>query len=138
MTRTLVTVTALFALSFALSACLLAFSSAKPQGPQQVPQIAQAATSTTAATIVLYVGDGCPHCALVEKYLSDNNVAAKIPYTQKEVFNDSNNAKELVLRAQTCGISSDSIGVPLLWDGATCHVGDQPVIDFFKAKLAQQ
>jgi glutaredoxin len=87
--------------------------------------------------IILYYGDGCPHCALVEEYVSKNGIEAKVPFIKKEVYNNKQNASELVTKAQACGIPTDLIGVPFLWDGATCLVGDEPIIDFFKEKIEQ-
>ena len=93
-------------------------------------------TETVFATssIVLFYGDGCPHCALVEKFVSENDIEAKVPFTKKEVYYNKQNANELTEKAKICGMPTDSIGVPFLWDGSKCLVGDQPIIDFFKLK----
>jgi glutaredoxin len=85
--------------------------------------------------IILFYGDGCPHCALVEEYVSKNGIEATVPFVKKEVYHDKQNASELAVKAQACGMPTDSIGVPFLWTGATCIVGDQPIIDFFKEKI---
>ena len=87
--------------------------------------------------IILFYGDGCPHCALVEQYVSENNIESKVQFTKKEVYNNQQNASELTAKAKACGMATDSIGVPFLWDGSTCLVGDQPIIDFFKQKAGQ-
>jgi len=88
--------------------------------------------------IILFYGDGCPHCAIVEKYIEENNIKNKISFTQKEVYYNQNNAEELQTKAQICGLPANSIGVPFLWDGSKCIIGDQPIIDFFKLKLGQK
>jgi len=88
--------------------------------------------------IILFYGDGCPHCALVEEYVNQNGVEAKAPFVKKEVYYNKQNASELAEKAAACGMPTDSIGVPFLWDGTKCLVGDQPIIDFFKAKINQQ
>jgi len=88
--------------------------------------------------IILFYGDGCPHCAIVEKYLSENNVSDTIAFAQKEVYHHQDNAKELETKAKQCGIPTDSIGVPFLWDGSGCIIGDQPIIDFFKSRVGQK
>ena len=84
--------------------------------------------------IILFYGGGCPHCALVEEYVNQNGIEAKVPFTKKEVYYNQNNAKELESKAKACGMSTDSIGVPFLWDGSKCLVGDQDIIEFFKLK----
>ncbi len=96
-------------------------------------------TQGTSSNIILFYGNGCPHCANVEKYLSDNQVAAKINFTQKEVFSNQTNTALLGDKAHSCGLNATSVGVPFLWDGSTgkCIEGDQPVIDYFSAKLKQ-
>jgi glutaredoxin len=98
-----------------------------------------AQTKATSSDIILFIGDGCPHCAIVEKYLSDNNVLAKISYAQKEVFNNTGNANLLGDKAHSCGLNTDNIGVPFLWDGPSgkCYVGDEDVVNYFKNKLGQ-
>jgi hypothetical protein len=91
------------------------------------------------AGIILFYGDGCPHCAIVEKYLADNNVAGKVTFDKKEVFNNADNSALLGDKAHGCGLNTDSIGVPFLWDKETgkCFVGDEEVINYFKTKIGQ-
>jgi len=88
--------------------------------------------------IILFYGDGCPHCAIVEKYIQENKVQDKIFFDQKEVYHDKNNAQELQAKAKICGLPTDSIGVPFLWDGEKCLIGDQDIVNFFKQKTNEQ
>jgi len=88
--------------------------------------------------IILFYGDGCPHCAIVEEYISQNGMDAKVNFAKKEVYYNKQNADELVAKAQTCGMPTDSIGVPFLWDGSKCLVGDQDIIEFFNSKTNGQ
>jgi len=90
----------------------------------------------TSDQIIFFYGDGCPHCAIVEEYIKENNINDKISFAQKEVYYNQNNAKELESKAKICGIPTNSIGVPFLWDGSKCIIGDQPIIDFFKSKIS--
>ena len=100
------------------------------------PEVAEVAAKTSG--IILFYGDGCPHCALVEEYVSQNGIEAKVPFIKKEVYYNKQNASELAEQAKICGMPTDSIGVPFLWDGSKCLVGDQPIIDFFKDKANEQ
>jgi len=84
--------------------------------------------------VILFYGDGCPHCAIVEEYLDTNNVSEQVAYVMKEVYYNQANAAELGEKAKSCGMPTDSIGVPFLWDGSNCYVGDQDIIEFFKLK----
>jgi len=88
--------------------------------------------------IILYYGDGCPHCAIVEEYIKENKIQDKISFTQKEVYYNQGNAKELEEKAKICGLPTNSIGVPFLWDGEDCLIGDQDIINFFKQKINGQ
>jgi len=88
--------------------------------------------------IILFYGDGCPHCAIVEDYIKENNIIDKISFVRKEVYYNQNNAKELTEKARICGLPTDSIGVPFLWDGEKCFIGDQDIINFFKQKTNEQ
>lgn len=84
--------------------------------------------------IILFYGQGCPHCAIVEDYIRENNIKNKVSFEEKEVYYNQNNANDLAQKAKACGIPTDSIGVPFLWDGEKCYVGDQEIIDFFNKK----
>jgi len=92
----------------------------------------------SADQIILFYGDGCPHCAIVEEYIKENSVDDKISFAQKEVYYNQNNAKELEAKAKICGLPTNSIGVPFLWDGEKCLIGDQDIINFFKKKTNEQ
>lgn len=87
--------------------------------------------------IILFYGDGCPHCKVVEEFLEKNNLNEKIKFESKEVYHNPKNANELKLIAKKCGLNDDSIRIPLLWDGSNskCYVGDNPIIDYFKTKI---
>lgn len=88
---------------------------------------------------ILFFGDGCPHCANVEKFVTDNKIQDKIKFTYKEVpFNGKTN-NELETNAETlgqvalkCGITADKVGIPFLWDGKICIVGDVDIIKYFQ------
>ncbi len=82
--------------------------------------------------IVLYYGDTCPHCKNVDAYVAENAIHEKVVFTEKEVYRDRANAAEMRGVVDRCGVGS---GVPLLWDGETCRVGDQDIIAFFADKI---
>lgn len=84
--------------------------------------------------IILFYGNGCPHCANVDKFIKDNNIEEKISFAKKEVYNNAANADDLSRKAEKCGMDKKNIGVPFLWDGEKCLVGDADIIDFFKKK----
>ncbi|OGY42445.1 MAG: hypothetical protein A2Y67_00170 [Candidatus Buchananbacteria bacterium RBG_13_39_9] len=103
------------------------------------------ACSSTIATdindnvdMILFYGDGCPHCAKVEEYIKEHKITEKLNFSQLEVYNDKDNAQLLGEKAQLCNMPTDSIGVPFFWDGAKCIIGDQEIIKFFKQKLDEK
>ena len=87
--------------------------------------------------IIFYYGDGCPHCAKVEDFVKTNGVDKKIKFTSKEVYNNRTNSDELVARYAQCGLPTDNVGVPLLWDGGEkkCYSGDQDIINYFSGRI---
>ncbi len=80
--------------------------------------------------IILFYGETCPHCKNVENFIRQNSVDLKLTIVRKEVLKNSDNGKLLAKKAATCGITTNSIGVPLLWDGKTCYSGEEEVINF--------
>ena len=105
-----------------------------------IPKKNTVATVKNSNDIILYYGSTCPHCLIVENYLKQNDVenklkAAKINFQQKEVFNDKVAAAEMGAKAVKCKLDTSSIGVPFLWDGTTCLIGDQTIINYFQQKI---
>ena len=87
------------------------------------------------AGIVEFYGQGCPHCADVDAFVTANNIAQKVKFTKLEVWYNKNNAALLAQVAQKCGITSNSVGVPFLYDGnGKCLIGETDVVNFYKAQ----
>ncbi|MFA6919406.1 MAG: hypothetical protein WC244_04875 [Patescibacteria group bacterium] len=86
--------------------------------------------------IILYYSLTCPHCEVVENFITQNNITEKVSFQNKEVSENQDNAIELMTKAQKCSIATDSIGVPFLWDGenSKCIVGEPDITQFFKDK----
>lgn len=83
--------------------------------------------------IVLFYGDGCSHCKNVDDFVSQNKVEEKVKFTKLEVWYNQNNQKILLRAMQECGLKTDEVGVPFLYDGdGKCYSGDVDVINFFK------
>jgi glutaredoxin len=79
----------------------------------------QEQTTTTAPIITgelpskptLFFSSTCPHCKVVEEYITKNNVKAKIDLDEKEVTTQEN-IQALLAVVQKCELPQDSIGVP--------------------------
>lgn len=84
--------------------------------------------------LTYYWGSGCPHCKIVEDFLSSWDRKDMIKIDKKEVWNNAANTKELKARYESCKITNPSkMGVPLLFtpDGK-CYSGDTEIINYFK------
>jgi glutaredoxin len=86
------------------------------------------------AEIILFWGDGCPHCKIVDKYISDNNVNSKVKISYKEVYYNKTNQNFLQETVKKCPEidTSQGIGVPMAFVKAEnkCLQGDKPIIDW--------
>lgn len=81
----------------------------------------------------LYVGEGCPHCKIVEDFLSTWEGKDKVKIDQIEVWYNKENASILQRRAKACGVNPSNMGVPfMVTPEGKCLDGDQPIIDYFK------
>jgi len=80
--------------------------------------------------IIFFYGDDCPYCVIVEEYIEENNIEEKMAFERKEVSHNKNNSSDLISKAIICELPANSIGVPFLWDGSKCFVGDQKIIKF--------
>lgn len=89
----------------------------------------------TQASTILFTQTGCPHCEIVEKYITDNKVADKIKFDTLEIRSNQANNNLFFQKATACGIKQDQMGTPLLWDNGKCYNGSQEITDFFQNKL---
>ena len=85
--------------------------------------------------IIFFYGQECPHCQRVEEYFSQNNIAQKIEFSQREVYHDKANAAFMLEKAKACGISEQNLGVPFLWVDEQCYFGDTDIIKFFDQRV---
>jgi glutaredoxin len=102
-------------------------------------------TNTTAPIsnpdLIIYYGNTCPHCKKVEDYISQNDINSKLKIDLKEVYQNKDNQLELQENAAKCEPKIDlasGIGVPFAFVkfNNQCLIGDQPVIDWIKNKVA--
>jgi len=86
--------------------------------------------------MIFFYGSTCPHCKDVEKYITDNNVKAKLNFKELETWEDKTNAAILSAKAKQCGLDiSQGVPVPLFFDGQSCYVGSDKIEEFFASKL---
>ena len=94
--------------------------------------------TTPNAKLILYYGDGCTYCKVVEEYLGKNDPENKFKIAQKEVGKNQDNQQEFVEKARACGLDTDKLSIPMLWDSkdSKCYTGDQIIIDFLNSQTA--
>ena len=83
--------------------------------------------------MILFYGDTCPHCKVVEEFIVANKIEEKIAFKKLEVYNNQNNAQLLTQTAKKCGFdTAQGVGVPFFYNGETCLMGDADIINYFK------
>jgi glutaredoxin len=86
------------------------------------------------AQIILFYGDGCPHCKIVEQYIADNKIDSKVIIAYKEVYYNKTNQNLLEETAKKCPEidTTQGIGVPFAYIKAEnkCLLGDKPITDW--------
>lgn len=83
--------------------------------------------------MILFYSTSCPHCQIVEQYIAANGIRAKYQFQELEISGDQGNRNKLVAIAKGCGLdSTQSLSVPLFFDGQKCLLGDEEIINFFK------
>ena len=89
--------------------------------------------------IILFYGDGCPHCKNVDDFITANKIEEKVEFTKLEVWYSNKNQAILREVARRCNIGSNEFGVPFLYNPLTssgqadrCYTGDINIIDFFR------
>ena len=91
------------------------------------------------ADIILFHGDGCPHCKVVSDYITANQVETKVKIAYKEVYFNKTNQNLLQDTVKKCPEidSSSGIGVPLAFTKSDnkCLYGDTPIIDWLKSMM---
>lgn len=90
------------------------------------------------ADLVLYWGEGCPHCEKVKDFIKQNNLDEKVKIVQKEVYYNKQNQLSLENTVKMCPEidSSQGVGVPLGFVTADqkCLYGDTPIIEWLRSK----
>jgi glutaredoxin len=85
--------------------------------------------------LIYYYSNTCSHCAETEKWMEENKIEQKITIIKKEISDNQQNAQELVKDAVSCGLQSDSVGVPFLYAEGKCYIGS-PDVEAYLAKKA--
>ena len=85
--------------------------------------------------IILFYGDTCPHCKVLEQFLDENKINERITMEKREVYKNKDNAKLMMEAVARCSLSSNNVGVPFLWTENKCFVGGEETTNFFQTKF---
>ncbi|HEX8924021.1 MAG TPA: hypothetical protein VF828_04795 [Patescibacteria group bacterium] len=92
------------------------------------------------ADMILFWGEGCPHCKKVDEFITTNKYDQKMSISKKEVYYNKDNQVSLAQTVQKCPEidTKQGIGVPLAYipKDNKCLQGDQPIIDYIQGKFA--
>jgi len=103
-------------------------------GTASADPLASATVLPRGDDIVIYVGDGCPHCAKLEEHIEDNDYDEIFDIEFKEVYHDPANAKEMGEVADHFGIDLFDRGVPFTVTSTGYYIGDKPAEEFLDDK----
>ena len=96
-------------------------------------------TETPTSDYILFYGSTCPHCKIVEEFISTNQIDQKLKISQLEVYeNESNKTTFSKMVQQICPdqISDSGLPVPFLIDQVDkkCTIGDTPITEYLTEK----
>jgi len=95
-------------------------------------------TTVSNPDLIVYWGEGCPHCETVKEYITNNKLDQKIKISLKEVYYNKTNQLELEKSAKLCPEidTAQGIGVPFGFVVSTnkCLYGDKPIIDWLSSR----
>ncbi len=89
--------------------------------------------------LILFYGDTCPHCKIVEEFISENQIDQKLKISQLEVYNNQSNStlfSNLVNEICPDQFSSEGLPVPFLVNqqDKKCLIGDTPINEYLSEK----
>ena len=84
--------------------------------------------------IVYYYGEECPNCKDVAEFIDENGIDERVEFEKKEIWGNKENAEELKLVVEKCGLDFNEIGVPFLYADGECLIGTPDVEKRFREK----
>jgi len=94
-----------------------------------------ASTGLNLSGTIIYYGDTCPHCKIVEDFIKSSSIDSKIEIVQKEVFENKTNQDEFLAVGKLCNLPQDYLGaVPMMYSENSCYLGDRDIICVLKEK----
>ncbi len=83
----------------------------------------------------LYYSETCPHCKIVEEYITNNSLQTKLQITEKEVSKNQPNLLEMKKRMESCGDYNDTLSVPFMYHLNKCYTSQDEIINLLSQKI---
>jgi glutaredoxin len=88
---------------------------------------------------IFYWGTTCPYCHDVIDWMEENKIEEQVQVIRKEVYNNRANSLELTQAAKNCGLPTDNIGVPFLYNtDKQCFIGAPDIIANLSKQVVEQ
>lgn len=116
-------------------------SNQEPTSISPNKEIAEEASpiATSPEAPIFFYGNTCPHCREVEEWMAENMIEEKMEIVKKEVYDNRANSLELTQAAKSCGLPTDSIGVPFLYTtDKQCLVGTPDITAYLAKQVSEQ
>jgi len=96
-------------------------------------------TETPTSDYILFYGSTCPHCKVVEEFISTDKIDQKLKISQLEVYENKSNASIFsAMVKEICPDQSsvEGLPVPFLIDqkDKKCTIGDTPIMEYLTEK----
>jgi cytochrome c biogenesis protein CcdA/glutaredoxin len=94
--------------------------------------VSVSAALAESSPMIFFYGTGCPHCAIVEKYIEKENLDKRFSIEKREIYFNRDNAVLFNNLLDRLGIASENRGVPAVVYGDRVVIGDAPIIEFLQ------
>lgn len=82
--------------------------------------------------LILFYGEGCQYCSIVNNYINENDLEFKTQLQVKEIYFNEENSSEFDSKFSQCQPQPPFRGVPLLWHGGFCLMGEQEIVEYLE------
>ena len=100
--------------------------------PRLEAPVAEKLDGTEESGITYYYSRASSFSMNVQKFFDENKIEEKVVFSKKEVMPNTENSREMDMRAKECGLSEKETGIPFLYAGGKCFVGEEEIMEFFK------
>lgn len=88
---------------------------------------------------ILFYGNTCPYCEVVENWLEETQFEQQVSLVKKEIYDDSDNMQEFLEVARGCALASKETGVPLVYTpDLQCLIGPAAITEYLGQYLEVQ